>query len=350
MFQNYQNQNDTNPIPIPIVKVYHDYFNLVYLPILCIINIKYIFNKLMIHHETICDILNMYNINDISIYSKINDLFMTLLYTSTSNTITIDTTDRTDTNIEQDYSTFENIYYLFLYYMVIDTCWITICPTATYSNSNLILFHHIILILGLYIGYDVLFSGNISSNNSYIDNNNDTKLIFDYSLYTSLAICVEINTIFLTLKRNLHVINIDNEINTNNILLYIQYCYNICIHSISIFSTICFYITWICIRLILFPILGYYVYNEYIQYNNINTNINITNTNINNTNSTPIIYYICWIHLFLMSLNIYWTLSMLLKMSGICISDYRGSNNNTFICTKCYKRVPTESTTCIEHK
>ena len=114
---------------------------------------------------------------------------------------------------------FDILFYLFLGYIIIDLIWLVIKPQAVGSPSTIV-FHHIISILGWFIP------------------------IYEPSLLllTRLALLVEFNTWFNILKR--------------------YYKYDI--------IYICFYITWFLFRVILYPILFYLSYNQYILFININ--------------------------------------------------------------------------------
>lgn len=346
MFRNYQNKRDSNKIPL--VKVYHDYFNLCYLSVLCSMNFYYISNIVIFHQRSIYDkcMLVIGGVDYESVFSSIvnmiNNICVLVLYGSTSNEDASNILDIDDRNK----NLFKYVYHAFFFYLLIDTSWIVMIPDATYSNANLIRLHHIILIVGLYIGYDLCFP-NDSLNSGYQQSMHSSPTLFDFAVYTSLALCVEVNTIFLTLKRNLHLIDVDScasSYGNSSWKQMLVLCMKICncgICFLTVVSNIVFYGTWITIRLIVFPLLGYYLHVEYEKCSSGDVVI-----------KNAMLYILC-VHSFLICLNTYWTCAMLMKLL-VPVREAVGfhwlhKDRGMYICTKCNKRVSVDTATCIEH-
>jgi hypothetical protein len=109
----------------------------------------------------------------------------------------------------------------FTIYLLVDFCWILIVPKCVMSNPYGLLVHHIACLLL------ILFPWNHN----------------EFAWHAAANISVEINTLFLTLRRNA----------VQNSKLY---------H----FYTVMFYISWVFLRLILYPILVVFFYFEYLRY------------------------------------------------------------------------------------
>ena len=140
----------------------------------------------------------------------------------------IGTNSKMATNGHED---FIIIYYLFSTYLLVDMIWIIVIPYSVASkNSSAIIFHHLVT------------AGLVS------------LPMFDsrYEWHMVLSLVVEANTVFLALRRNTSIGSITHKI-----------------------SDILFYITWLFLRLLLFPLLcvlftyeWYYRYlNTYILFN-----------------------------------------------------------------------------------
>ena len=125
-----------------------------------------------------------------------------------------------------------NIFFtVFGCYVLADTLWIIIKPNCVMSNIASIIFHHIATILYMTI--------------PWVDP--------QFSWHMSVCLLVEINTILLTIRRNLKKENLPHRI-----------------------CELLFYISWIVLRLILYPCLIPFMIKEYYRYTLIqNTWINI---------------------------------------------------------------------------
>eukprot|EP01031_Cornospumella_fuschlensis_P041674 gene41674-50855_t len=100
-----------------------------------------------------------------------------------------------------------------------------------------------------------------------------------FNWHVSLGITAEINTLFLTIRRN----------STKDSLLFTA-------------SNICFYITWVGVRLLLFPWMCVFFYNEYLRYfKDTNTLVNVVGVGVVS-------------QVILTSLGYYWTIEMIGKM------------------------------------
>lgn len=168
---------------------------------------------------------------------------------------------------------FNYFWIITMIYFIIDFIWIFLVPKCV-RNHNVILFHHVITIINL------LFQHFLIENVEWI---------------TSSCLIVEINTWFLILRR------LDLNINNNLIRIIIKYYVNFM-----------FFLSWILIRIILYPCLSYYilqVHQHYykllsIQYNNYSSLIFL----ILNPLSLPLIG-----HLLLCILNFKWSYELLIN-------------------------------------
>jgi hypothetical protein len=106
-------------------------------------------------------------------------------------------------------------------YLVADVTWVTIVPGCVMSDPVGIIFHHLVCLVLLAVTFTVR----------------------QFSWHFALGLLVETNTIFLTLRRNVH---------TGSTL-----------HAV--FNAL-FYITWVALRLGLFPVLVVFLCSEYNRY------------------------------------------------------------------------------------
>ena len=119
------------------------------------------------------------------------------------------------------FSLFTTYYYLFLVYIIVDTIWISSIPGCTTTHPLPIIIHHVLTF--------------IFALTPYVDK--------QFAWHMAITLLVEVNTFFLTLKRN--------------------------VPSTSIIFTILnvlFYLTWISLRLVCFPILVVFFYQEWRRY------------------------------------------------------------------------------------
>ncbi len=161
---------------------------------------------------------------------------------------------------------FYHIYYLSILYFTIDLFYLIIFPFVSPIRKQ-IFFHHIICLLIFYIIYF---------------NNGDEKIQNKWIL--SIDLMSEISVLFLTIKNILSQIN-DININHN----YTKY-----------FIDICFYCSWIIIRLILFTYVEYYLLIYFFEEYSLNRNIYTC-------------LYLFSIQSLFCCLNYYWTFKLLSK-------------------------------------
>jgi hypothetical protein len=110
-------------------------------------------------------------------------------------------------------------YVVFLSYLIIDSIWIFLFPQSVISNPDGILFHHVVCILLTMVPW----------------------LYRQYAWYMVFALSSEINTFLTILRRQLVIGTIA--------------------HSIC---NVLFYVTWVTLRLLLFPLLCYLYTKEYL--------------------------------------------------------------------------------------
>jgi len=127
----------------PLQNKYHDYYNIVALPIVCISNVAHLYSCAYAKPDP--DPLTFFSLTRMS-----------------------------------ESITFDIVWWCFLLYILIDTIWITLYPHCVVA-PNPILIHHFLLILGWLVIFD--WPG--------------------YEFYMSASLLVEINTFFLIAKRQI---------------------------------------------------------------------------------------------------------------------------------------------------
>lgn len=147
---------------------------------------------------------------------------------------------------------------LFTAYVVVDTVWVILVPSCVIANPNLIIIHHFVTLVMTVVP------------------------IVHYKLFGwhfGACILVELNTFFLIARRNL----------TKGTFLYIV-------------SDVFFYVTWVGLRLLLFPWLVVFYSSEYIRFST------AVNTYFNVVIITPVM------HSVVTSLSLKWTFDMVMKL------------------------------------
>lgn len=115
-----------------------------------------------------------------------------------------------------------NVFYaLFMLYLVVDTIWIIVIPNCTVTDRMPIIVHHVLT--GVYAMIPAADS--------------------QFSWHMAVVLLVEINTLFLTWKRN---------VSKDSLLHFLL--------------NLAFYLTWVGMRLIGFPILVVFLYYEWQRY------------------------------------------------------------------------------------
>ncbi|RYH15423.1 hypothetical protein EON65_31790 [archaeon] len=154
---------------------------------------------------------------------------------------------------------FHPLFVVFITYMIVDSLWVLVVPTCTMATQTQILFHHLMTALCL---LTPLYAP-------------------QFYWHVALGVTAEVNTLFLTIRRNA----------TKDTYIFTL-------------SNICFYITWICVRLVLFPMLCVFFYYEYLRYSRVVTSyVNVVGVAVVS-------------QVVLTSLGYYWTLEMIGKMMG----------------------------------
>ena len=131
---------------------------------------------------------------------------------------------------EIGYSQYDLTYIIcgtFIGYLIIDVIWILLIPKAVPSSPTSLIIHHAFALFQIFAVATYPWLG----------------------LSAALSLLVEINTIFLVLKRNVRQVSFE---------------FNICWFG--------FYSTWLLLRLIMYPILSYYFYTEYIRHSIVTNN------------------------------------------------------------------------------
>lgn len=118
-------------------------------------------------------------------------------------------------------SFFNFFYNTFALYLILDTIWIISVPSCVLSNHKAIVVHH--LATGLYMVIP------------YFDK--------QFSWHMGMCLLVEMNTLFLTLRRNLQKGSLSLKL---------------CEYA--------FYLTWTLFRIVLYPIMLVFVTKEYSRY------------------------------------------------------------------------------------
>lgn len=110
---------------------------------------------------------------------------------------------------------------LFIIYMILDSLWVIFQPICVNSNPQMIIIHHLVTLIMTLVPWRYP----------------------RFAWHFAVCILVEINTWFLTLKRNLPIGS---------------FSFQLC--------EILFYISWVALRLILFPILVLFYVSEYVRF------------------------------------------------------------------------------------
>ena len=131
--------------------------------------------------------------------------------------------------------TYDGLYFFYLWkstliYFIFDLLWIILKPESV-KNPKIIIFHHIITLLSIMVPF---------------------YRYYQCGKLMSICLTVEINTLLLTARRLLVPYNNYSE-------------YNKIINIIQSFISFNFYLSWIFIRLIMFPIIALEVYKFWNQ-------------------------------------------------------------------------------------
>jgi hypothetical protein len=147
--------------------------------------------------------------------------------------------------------------YAFSAYLLIDFIWVLVRPKCTMANSTSILLHHIVTALVMATPWKYK----------------------QFAWHLAISLSVEVNTVFLTLRRH-----------CNQGTLF---------HMIF---NIGFYASWVILRLILFPALIFFYFNEYSRYSiAVNSYWNILGISFTT-------------HIIITILGFHWTIDLLLKL------------------------------------
>lgn len=144
----------------------------------------------------------------------------------------------------------------FAVYLLVDIIWVILIPKCVASNPQAILIHHVACLLMVAV----------------------PMLDKQFSWHLSVCLLVEINTLFLTLRRNL-------PLNTP--------AQSICNAG--------FYLSWVLLRLIMLPILLVFFYAEYVRYSALWGDYNLAGCGLIGT-------------AFVTAMSFKWTLDMVLKL------------------------------------
>lgn len=116
---------------------------------------------------------------------------------------------------------FEGYYLLFQTYVVVDTVWISVVPGSTTTHPLPIIIHHVLTF--------------IFALTPLVDK--------QFAWHMAVTLLVEVNTLLLTLKRN---------VSSSSLVFKV--------------INLLFYVTWISLRLVCFPILVVFFYQEWRRY------------------------------------------------------------------------------------
>ena len=124
------------------------------------------------------------------------------------------------------------IFYVVCLYLLLDIIWVIVIPKCVPSSPTSIVVHHIATLVLLWTTY--VFAP------------------IDYAWNTAVYLTVELNTIILVCKRNLKM---------GSVLWRVL--------------DILFYLSWVLQRLVMFPILTWWSYHEYLRFSvKVNTRVN----------------------------------------------------------------------------
>lgn len=145
----------------------------------------------------------------------------------------------------------------FSIYLVVDLIWVTLIPKSVVRNPVAIIGHHLMCLLLLLI--------------PWID--------IQLSWYMAANVLVEVNTVLFTLRRNLQMRSFSHHI-----------------------VNILFYVTWVLLRLVMFPSLVVLLFSEYLRYSRIH-------------DSVCYLYFAAFLgQILITSLSLWWTFEMLCKL------------------------------------
>ena len=125
----------------------------------------------------------------------------------------------------------QHFFYLWkltLFYFLVDIFWLILKPQSV-KSPKIIIFHHLVTLLSIMVPY---------------------YRYYECGKLMSICLTVEINTLLLTTRRVLH--NCCHKDNTIGNIIQSCISFN-------------FYLSWIIIRLIMFPIIAFEVYNFWIH-------------------------------------------------------------------------------------
>lgn len=116
-------------------------------------------------------------------------------------------------------------------YLAVDVIWVLLIPKCVMSSPENIVAHHLLSLVGLFL----------------------SLTIPQFSWHTALILLVETNTLFLTIRRNAQKDSV--------------------VHFIT---NVLFYVTWVVLRLIFFPVMVVFLCQEYARYSaSVGTYVNV---------------------------------------------------------------------------
>ena len=145
----------------------------------------------------------------------------------------------------------------FTLYLIVDLIWVMLFPDCVARDPASIIVHHLVCLIGMTIPW--------------------TERQFTWHLAVNCL--VEINTFFLTLRRNVDVAS-----------------------TLYRISNTLFYITWVVFRLFMFPCMVVFVWLEYLRYSE------ATGTTIN------MLAFACVGQAFITAMSFNWTIDLLVKL------------------------------------
>jgi hypothetical protein len=201
----------------------------------------------------------MTGINELRVHDFFNVVALSILVTMNAGYL-VQATDMNKIGTDQIGSdhdhTAVSVLGTFAVYLIIDIIWIALVPKCVASSPVAILIHHIACLVLLAIPF----------------------VERQFMWHLSICLLVEINTLFLTLRRNLQQST-----------------------SLQVVCNAMFYISWILLRLVMLPILVVFFYFEYVRYSSsIRTFYNIAAFGVMGT-------------AFITAMSFKWTLDMLWK-------------------------------------
>lgn len=205
---------------------------------------------------------NLIQTSELKAHDHFNVVFLTILVVVNCVYLTLATeiSNIGTENLGKDYAYLSSIVLIsFSVYLAIDIIWVVLIPKCVASNPNAILIHHCVCLVMVTVPF----------------------MEKQFAWHLSLCLLVEINTLFLTLRRNLPINTLSQSI-----------------------CNAAFYISWVLLRLIMLPILVVFFCSEYIRYSeDVKAYHNLAGYGVLGT-------------AFITSLSFKWTLDMLLKVGA----------------------------------